>query len=421
MDSSKVRVGMVAQPFDAVLPPRQNSIGIVVYNTAIELSRTADVDVILKHEYNELTDASLPFGVEAIETPWFDRIQTFASKHPRYARHLGIGTNSDDYATYARKVKRALTREAYPIVHVMNFWQWCKDLRQTSCRGLVLEMHCEWLAQMDHRKIAQQLKSVDAVVGVSDHIANQFRATFPDYRGHIVTAYNGVDIGTFSPSDSQQEPDNEQAILFVGRMSPEKGIHILLRAFADVVGKYPDARLELAGPRTTLPARLLVELSTDPVVRQLTDYYDGTVTDNYQQHLDELLKAYQLENNVRFLGSVPHEMLVEKYRSANVVVNPSYSESFGISVVEGMATGRPVIGTRIGGMAETIVDGETGILIPSNNADALSQAIDKILSDPTAARAMGTKGRERVVQQFSWRARAARLSALYDQLLSPSD
>jgi glycosyltransferase involved in cell wall biosynthesis len=129
------------------------------------------------------------------------------------------------------------------------------------------------------------------------------------------------------------------------------------------------------------------------------------------------VSKHALTNRLRFLGSLPHGDLVARYQSASLVVNPSFSESFGISIVEGMASAVPVIGTRIGGMQETIVDGETGLLVDADRPDDLALAMARILESPAESRRMGLRGRERVVQTFSWAARARRLLDVYRKVI----
>ena len=115
-------------------------------------------------------------------------------------------------------------------------------------------------------------------------------------------------------------------------------------------------------------------------------------------------------------GNVSHKELLSVYHASDLIVNPSLSESFGISVVEGMACGIPVVGTRVGGMCETILSGTTGVLVEPEAPRQLAGALASILADPAKARRMGAEGRERAVQCYSWQARAERLAALYESL-----
>lgn len=414
-----MRIGLITQPADGVLPPRQNSIGLILYHTAVELAREVGVSLIYRRRSKAPEVRRFPFELEAIDAPLDDLIGLAAKRYPRWTSPLGLREIADRHPSYARRLSRRLRTRSCDVAHVMNYWQWCQTIRRSGC-AVVLEMQSEWLSQMDRRRVAVQLAAVDAVVGVSGHIVRLFEEAFPDFRGLVATAYNGVNVDTFCPTIDDVSADSvaarEKRVLFVGRLSPEKGIHTLIEAFAAVARRVPDAVLELAGPRTILPHRFLVGLSADPLVRRLDVFYDGTVTTDYQRHLDELVSRHGLGGRVRFLGSLPHTDLVARYQAATLVVNPSFSESFGISVVEGMATGIPVVGTRIGGMAETILHGETGLLVEADQPDALAVAMCRVLENHEEARRMGRRGREHVVRHFSWSARARRLLDVYRRL-----
>ncbi len=101
-----------------------------------------------------------------------------------------------------------------------------------------------------------------------------------------------------------------------------------------------------------------------------------------------------LESRVEWAGAVPYRDLPGKYAEASVLVNPSLSESFGMTVVEGMASGLPVIATRVGGQEELVDDGITGLLIESEDPAQLADAIRQVRRDPERARLMGEAGKE---------------------------
>ena len=350
-----MKVALVAQPYDGILPPKQNSIGLVVYNTAIEIARHAEVTLYAKRRPGLEPPNDLPFVSSFVSCGTDDIFRFLATHYPRWACRLGISAGADAHPGYARSIARELDRTGHDVVHVMNYWSWCRRLRgRARRRHIVLEMQAEWLSQMDGQQINSQLEAVDAVVAVSDHIARLFGARFPDFSGHVVTGYNGVNVETFQPDAGQGRGRQDTLIvLFVGRVSPEKGVHTLIEAFARITSGCPQARLVIAGPRNTLRKDFLVGLSSDPLVRALDRFYNGSVSSGYHRYLDELVNRLGLEGKVRFLGRVPHTELVDWYRSSSVVVNPSLSESFGISIVEGMACGVPVVGTKVGGMLET--------------------------------------------------------------------
>jgi glycosyltransferase involved in cell wall biosynthesis len=97
-----------------------------------------------------------------------------------------------------------------------------------------------------------------------------------------------------------------------------------------------------------------------------------------------------------------------------VLINPSFSESFGMSLVEAMASGKPVVATRVGGMTEIVDDGQCGVLVPRGDPHALADAILRVVSSDETRRQMGRSGRERAVSLYSWSQIAARMLTLYE-------
>lgn len=414
-----MKIALVAQPYDAIIPPDQNSIGLIAYNTAIEMGRHADVTLYGKRRPGAGSSADLPFRVAFVSSRADEVLQHAATNYPRWAGRLGIKAVADAYPGYARAIARELDHNGPDVVHVMNYWSWCTRFKKRRpARRVVLEMQAEWLTQLDAGQVGQALAATDAVVGVSDHIVRLFRESFPNYRGNVVTAYNGVNVADFRPGpDADSRRKDVLPILFVGRVSPEKGVHTLIEAFEKVASRIPQARLDIVGGRTTMRQDFLVGISSDPLVRALGRFYDGTVATSYQRYLDGLIVKLGLTEKVRFLGHVPHLELPERYRSCAVVANPSLSESFGISMVEGMASGVPVVGTKVGGMLETVLDGETGLLVEPERPDLLADALVSLLEHPERAQLMGIKGRTRAVERFSWRARSDRLLSAYRKIM----
>ncbi len=140
----------------------------------------------------------------------------------------------------------------------------------------------------------------------------------------------------------------------------------------------------------------IVGLSSDQCVCDLRQFYQC----DYGRHLRS--GANGDLNAVQFVGAVEHSRLPEHYRRADVVVNPSLSESFGMSLIEAMACGLPVVATAVGGMREVVVGGGTGLLCQAAKPDELAAAILRLLEDRPLAAAMGTAGRRRAEELYSW-------------------
>jgi glycosyltransferase involved in cell wall biosynthesis len=186
----------------------------------------------------------------------------------------------------------------------------------------------------------------------------------------------------------------------------------LLQAFKTVAARFPNARLDLVGGRGAMPMRLLVGLSDDPLVSALQRFYHPDGSSDYPEQLDEMVRSAGLEDRVTFHSYLPHKEIISYYQLADLVVNPSLSETFGISIVEAMACGIPVVGTRVGGMLDTIVD-EVGRAVPAEDPALLAEAICEILDNRALGQQMGARGRERAVRHFTWSARAGRMLDVY--------
>jgi len=173
-------------------------------------------------------------------------------------------------------------------------------------------------------------------------------------------------IPNFVPDDLRLEQDildpyltqlpEDGYLLFVGDLSTEKGIDVLLKAYAKLKNAPP---LVLIGRR----------------------FADTTS---------------ELPNNVLMLGSWPHSAVMHAWRRSCIALVPSvWSEPFGMVVIEAMASGRPVIASRIGGIPDIVIDGETGLLVTPGDVDSLSEAIEKLLLNPEMRERFGEAGRRR--------------------------
>jgi glycosyltransferase involved in cell wall biosynthesis len=280
---------------------------------------------------------------------------------------------------------------------------------------IVLHMHCEWLTQLHAPTIEKRLEQVDLILGCSPYITKTIQQKFPQFSDRSQTVVNGVDVDAFAntaisaPTDgldlqadksdrTMSQSQKQQRLLFVGRVSPEKGVHVLLDAFRDVVARFPQAQLTIVGPnRNSCRKEKLIQLSDDPRVQALERFYPGPYMKHLRSHLPE-----GLEQQIRFTGAVPHQQLPDYYRQADILINPSLSEASGVSLLEAMAMGLPVIGARIGGMPDNIEAGKTGLLVEPDNASALAQAIAQLLADNELRASMGRAGRQRAIAHFAW-------------------
>jgi len=400
-----MKIAFVSQPWNRVVPPVQaGSLAIWTYQIARRLARSHQVTVysrrapgderLQQHEgveyrrFGLLADRCLRKLLEGFSRFRSPERPTFAS--PLY------------YPRYIRQVAADIRARQCDLVHIFNFSQFVPVVRAFNPGArIVLHMQCEWLTQLDRKMIARRLEGADAIIGCSRCITDAIRARFADFAGPCETIFNGVDPERFSgrAGKPDSEDKRERRLLFVGRVSPEKGVHVLLDALRIVADRFIQARLDVVGPIGECERDFVVALCDDERVAQLASFYDGR---GYGSHLKEQWESLGLQDRVTWHGAVPHRNLPAHYRGADVLINPSLSEPFGITVIEAMASETPVVASRVGGMIETVVDGKTGLLVEAGDAKALAEAICRLLSDAELCRSMGKAGRERVMRYFSW-------------------
>jgi glycosyltransferase involved in cell wall biosynthesis len=415
----QMKVGYLSQPWDYSGPPDPGgSIGLWVWEVSRRLRRSCEVLVFAPANGRKVAIERRE-GVQFVRAPmtadhWLLMAaqKLWQSRDPRRS-----GAASDIYYKfYALRAARAFRIHKCDIVHLHNLSQFAPVVRRINRQArIVLHMHCDWLVQFDRDLINARLADIDAIVGSSEYITRAIRRHFPLHANQCVTIHNGVDIRVFHPATNDSVFDREH-ILYIGRLSPEKGVHLLLDALEQVVRTRPNTRLELIGGPGVVPIDFIVNLSDDPIVRKLSRFYRN---EDYVDFLRRRVRA-GLETRVFFTGQLPHRQLSCSIRGAALVVAPSLVESFGMPVAETMASGVPVVASRVGGLPELVIDGTTGLLVDPDNPAALSQAILRILDDRASAQAMGRAGRRRAEKLFAWEKIVETLLALYKELAQQS-
>jgi glycogen(starch) synthase len=201
----------------------------------------------------------------------------------------------------------------------------------------------------------------------------------PEMGERSSVTYYGMEAPALRPSPRPRDP----RVLGFGRMVTEKGFDLAVRAFATVLRRVPRARLVLAG--------------------------DGAV----RPELEQLAAALGLSAAVEFVGTVAPDDVPALIDAASLVVVPSrWDEPFGLVALEAALMARPVVAARVGGLAEVVEHGVTGLLVEREDPEALADAVIRLLEDPAAADRMALRARERARQRFSW----ARCVDEYEQL-----
>ena len=231
-------------------------------------------------------------------------------------------------------------------------------------------------------------RSVGSLAHVHIAISQGLARYLAETEGFAEDGFEIVHYGIAARSGVTAFTGSSPRLLCVGRLIPIKGHLVLLRALAQARARVPGVTLAVAGRGPLEPA------------------------------LRTYARERGLEGAVDFLGFVsPVQRAIE---DSSIVVVPSLGEGFGMVALEAMERARPVVASSVGGLPEIVADGETGIVVPPADAEALTEAIVALAGDLERAAEMGRRGRERVVRAFPPARSAARVVELYEAGLAGS-
>ncbi len=243
-----------------------------------------------------------------------------------------------------------------------------------------------------HRWITRHaLARAGAITATGTHLAKATLPFAPPGKAVRVIPY-GIDLEVFRP-----QPRQEYTPLVIGavaRLSPEKGLEYLLRAVALLRDRadrdyepHPAIEVVLAG--------------------------DGPS----HEQLEYLTAELRLNEKVRFLGEVAHDDVPRVLQSFDIFAMPSTWEGFGVSALEASAMELPVVASNVHGIPDVVVHGETGILTPPRDVEAIADAIARLIADAELRRTMGAAGRAFVERYYRWQDNAALMERLYEEMI----
>ncbi|MDB5319084.1 MAG: hypothetical protein JWN40_715 [Phycisphaerales bacterium] len=270
-------------------------------------------------------------------------------------------------------------------------------LGNRSGRPLVVSVHS--LKPKANRLARFTLGRADRVLFNSQYTMRQAeeKGYFP-LRGQVV--YQGYDDRLFGqlPRGGGETrrmlgvPDDSILIVAMGRMIEVKGLHVLVGSADRILGQRPQAHLVIAG--------------------------DGPM----RGEIERVASLAATRNRIHLTGALPRAQVAQLLADADLFVNPGIidsggrAEGLGITTIEAMASGLPCVGSRVGGIAETITDGETGFLVPPGDAEELSRAVGQLADDPGLRQQMGQAGRRIAKERFTWGVLAGEVADIYRQV-----
>ncbi|GIX49582.1 MAG: sucrose-phosphate synthase [Candidatus Tectimicrobiota bacterium] len=261
-----------------------------------------------------------------------------------------------------------------PVVPFLHGWiynPW-RAIAYRKSQTLIYKMSARFIARHAWRVgcISQEIREGLARLGAEAH--------------RLLLFPNALDLEAWPEAEAKAPAREERQILFVGRFAREKGIESLLRALPQVVRALPQAVCVMIGAEAQSP-------EGEAVLR--------------------LARELGVADHLRLLGRLPHAQLRAHYAQADVVVLPSLSEGHAIVPLEALASGTPVVATRISGLVETVRDGDNGLLVPPGDPEALAEALLRLLQDEALYERLKRRARPSVAR-FSWQQAVEKFLAL---------
>jgi len=236
------------------------------------------------------------------------------------------------------------------------------------------------------------LKRMDAVIATSEASASYLRVP------HVVIMH-GIDTQRYAPPPDRAGAfattglPGRHAIGCFGRVRAQKGTDVFVEAMCRLLPHYPDF--------------------TAVIVGEVTADQRG-----FESRLKEQVAAAGLSDRVRFLGELPIDEVPPWYKRILIYAFTSRNEGFGLTLLEAMASENALVAARAGAAEKVVRDGDTGLLVPTGDADALARALEPLMRDPAQAAAMGRRARESVVAEFGVDAEAAKIVDVYRRVLA---
>jgi glycosyltransferase involved in cell wall biosynthesis len=281
------------------------------------------------------------------------------------------------------------------VINSSSLWTHfdCAVAGHLARRPVVLDMHDIVRPGMGRRVLTAAVRLSSAAISVSHAVAD---CVGPAGASRLRIMVPSVELDRFTPGPADPamrrrltSSETDPLIGIVGRIDPEKGVDLLVRAVAGLTG--PAARAHL-------------------VVVGSPGFDSGAYLEQLKADANRLLG-----DRARFAGRI--EDIPATLRALDVVVNASTAEPFGLGVLEAQATGRPVVATASGGVTDFLTDGDNALLVPVGDAEAMTRALERVLADPELAARMGRRGRDVAVVGHGMDLFADGLAELYRRLV----
>ena len=277
----------------------------------------------------------------------------------------------------------------FDVVVIHNEPNFLFFIQKNPQQTLILHMHNAHLGIGIFRPFYRSaLKKVDKVICVSDYIRRHAVQYFPEFADKFTVVFNATDPEVFKPYGDEANSHlkglvdieaDKTYLLYVGRLTEIKGVHVLIKAFISIHAQLPNTRLIIAG----------------------SSFFGGAAKTDYEQRLVELAKP--VSHAIIFTGFMPHEKLRYVYSAANIVVLPSvWQDPCPLVVLEAMASGTCLISSSVGGVPEIVKNNVNGLLVNAGDPENLLQVLVEILSNSLLKTQMENAARQMILAGYTW-------------------
>jgi len=399
-----LKVALVSSGLIPIPPTRGGAVEEYVYQLSRHLRRLGIDAVVIDANYDSskvvYEDVN---GAQVVRVPTAKPSVGFKE---RILKELLFGTTTANY----------INREGFDVVHVNTAWVgFALALRRSAgklkSQGFVYTCHNPlWPEDRVHmgEKIVRlvegyAMKIADTVIALNKTMQKALTEKAKVDPRKMVIVPNGVDIEFFRPGLKNEQIlskyglEEQSYILFVGRVSPEKGIHILLRAFKQIINNVPkDFKLVVVGP--------------------LASAFNSAQISSYAKAVMRYAKE-GLGERVVFTEAIDRNSLRVLYSNAYCFVLPSLAEAFGMVLLEAMASGTPPIGSTAGGVPDMIIDNVNGLLFRKGDWRDLANKLLILVQDRGFRDKLSRNARKHVEENFSWDTVAVRIKEAYSSII----
>lgn len=304
-------------------------------------------------------------------------METFAESAPEKVLANVLQRHGHQVKTYS---VRSFPDQDVDMFHVHHFSPAAYYLALAKKKPIIFTSHSGFLisdfpfpdSRLERFMRKLVFRQADRVIALSQNEALILEKKYKVKKDKIHIIHNALDLKLYPSPDpfSNGEPSSF-SLLSVGQLDHHKGHRYLLEAMVEIVKRHPEVHLRI--------------ITHNP--KLLKEYLS-------------FCTAHDLEDHVVIESAKKTKDLIEDYRNCDIYVQPSLVESFGITITEAMACGRPVVATDVGGVRENVGD-EAGILVPPKNSKELAKAIVTLIENPELRHKLGTKGRLRTESLFN--------------------